>query len=140
MLDKTGIHMEPQADGALKPIPIAHNGVENANPDSTLRTGYTNLPEGHMGSVGPAGMLLKHVYERKADGSRGRLLKIYGMHKQNEGYFDQGGDWEYVVINAGTATEANPNGTVEGIEDRGKIKKCVDCHSQAKNDFCFTFR
>ena len=50
----------------------------------------------------------------------------FAMVKRAPGFFPEGGDWEYVALDA------------EGhVEDRGKLPLCARCHAEANADSVF---
>ncbi|MET0591280.1 MAG: hypothetical protein ABW133_01175, partial [Polyangiaceae bacterium] len=50
----------------------------------------------------------------------------FAMVKRAAGFFPEGGDWEYVALDA------------EGhVEDRGKLPLCARCHAEANADSVF---
>ncbi|HMI83593.1 MAG TPA: hypothetical protein VK550_05830 [Polyangiaceae bacterium] len=50
----------------------------------------------------------------------------FAMSKREAGFYPEGGDWEYVVLDA------------EGhLEDRGKLALCARCHAEANADWVF---
>jgi hypothetical protein len=51
---------------------------------------------------------------------------IFAMIKRDAGFFPEGGDWEYVVLDA----EAH-------LEDRGKLTLCARCHAEGNADWAF---
>jgi hypothetical protein len=50
----------------------------------------------------------------------------YGMRKREPGYFPDGGDWEYVVIDAQGKVDAS-----------GKLPLCARCHAEAQREHLF---
>ena len=50
----------------------------------------------------------------------------FAMTKREPGFYPEGGDWEYLVLDA------------EGrLEDRGKLALCARCHAEANADWVF---
>jgi len=50
----------------------------------------------------------------------------FAMAKRDPGFFPEGGDWEYIVLDA------------EGrVEDRGKLAACARCHAEGNADWVF---
>jgi hypothetical protein len=48
------------------------------------------------------------------------------MTKRDAGFYPEGGDWEYLVLDA------------EGhLEDRGKLALCARCHAEGNGDWAF---
>ena len=128
-------------------IPMAHVDVPGFTPDSTNRSLYTSYPKEMPGRIGPGTLLAKHVYRRNANGTDGERLAVFVMHKQNTGYFSQGGDWDYYVLPASSVTAAHPNGQVsEALRTVGthqvfrKAVYCADCHARGGSDYLFSRR
>ncbi len=113
-------------------LSIPHGG-NSGDPDSTYRDVYSNTREKEDLRVGS--VITKRTYVKNADGSKGPLLVTFAMIKREAGYWDDGGDWEYVQMpNDGSNDyEANPNGMLpdEGAPNRGQLTDCAGCHSQA---------
>lgn len=102
--------------------------------DSTVtRDIYFLNTQDPSGGAYPAGtMIAKHAYNEAGD-----QHEYTGMVKQEAGFNNAGGDWEWFMLNAdGTvATDA------DGIEMRGANLMngiCLSCHSGASTDFVFT--
>lgn len=50
----------------------------------------------------------------------------FALVKREAGFFPEGGDWEYVALDA------------EGrVEDRGRLALCARCHAEASADWVF---
>ena len=80
---------------------------------------YTNLAPSSRFGVG-AVLVKKHASTSSAKGP------TFAMAKRDAGFFPQGGDWEYIVLDA------------EGrLEDRGKLTLCARCHAEANADWVF---
>jgi hypothetical protein len=119
---------------------IPHGG-NSGDPDSTYRDAYSNTRE--MEAIRVGSVLTKRTYVKNADGSRGPLLVTFAMIKREAGYWEDGGDWEYVVMpNDGSNNyDENPNGSLPDAsmtESRGQIQMCASCHMTAPgNDYSF---
>ena len=129
-------------EGGTTPIELSHD-PSILSPDSTLRDLFATYAVG--ASPGPGAVLAKRVYKRNPDGSKGSLGVVFLMHKQNSGYFPQGGDFNYYAIPGNTVTAALPNGdfsqamrTMGTIPIYGKSAYCADCHSRAGSDYLFS--
>jgi hypothetical protein len=48
------------------------------------------------------------------------------MAKRDAGFYAEGGDWEFVVLDAAGR-----------LEDRGKLALCARCHAEATADWVF---
>ena len=48
------------------------------------------------------------------------------MVKRAPGFYPEGGDWEYLIV--------DPNGS---IERRGKLPLCARCHAESPHNFIF---
>ena len=114
--NKTGPHLEQRADGSgSDTIPLngrAFNGqvTTNPNPNLSMRSVFASVDRGSY----PVGTVLaKRVYYRNADGSRGAIKGLGAMVKHPAGYFPQGGDWEYFILDPASAAEAHPQRVVE---------------------------
>jgi hypothetical protein len=71
----------------------------------------------------PVGSVLVIKHSRKDSGSPG---PIFVMVKRETGFFQAGGDWEYIVTDS------------DGwIEDRGPLTVCARCHAEAVADWVF---
>lgn len=127
---------------SLGNLSIAHDGKE-ISPDSSIRDSYTNMSSAKE-AIKPGTIFTKKVYERKKDGSKGKLLMIFAMIKREKGYDDKGGDWEYATLSFDKNTDfkKNPNGIFPSVSDnitRGKILYCGQCHLYASGkDFVFS--
>jgi hypothetical protein len=128
-------------------VPTAHVEVPGFTADSTNRSLYTSYPKEMPGRIIPGTLLAKHVYRRNANGTDGERLAVFVMHKQNTGYFTQGGDWDYYVLPASSVTAAHPNGQLAealrklgGYEVFRKAAYCADCHARGGADYLFSRR
>lgn len=132
LTDKTGPHPVPHiAQDSV--IDIGHSGMLTG--DETFRDIY-RIP----GAEGPGMLLVKKVYAKDSAGNKGDLLGGIAIFKREEGYFPEGGDWEYFVLDTESITEAQPNGALpaEG-PTRGMLLNCSGCHTAANgNDFMFS--
>jgi hypothetical protein len=81
---------------------------------------YTGLVQASRFSVGSV-LVTKH--NKKDSGAAG---PIFVMVKREPGFFQAGGDWEYIVTDS------------DGwIEDRGPLTLCARCHAEAVADWVF---
>ncbi len=71
----------------------------------------------------PEGAILVQVHSREAGRAQG---PIFGMIKREPGYFPQGDDWEYLVLDEHSRLQA-----------RGKLGFCARCHAEAPADGVF---
>lgn len=113
-------------------VSIPHGG-SSGNPDSTFRDIYSNI--GQQEDIRVGAVMAKRTYAKNADGSKGPLLVTFSMIKHEEGYFPEGGDFEYVLMPNDGSNDygANPNGLLPDesvIERRGKLESCAGCHSK----------
>ena len=114
-------------------VSIPHNGMP-ISVDSTYRDIYSNI--GMKEDLRVAAILTKATFMKKPDGSKGDLQVTFAMIKREEGYYPDGGDFEYVLMpNDGTNDyETNPNGILpdESSPMRGKLANCASCHSKVE--------
>ena len=81
---------------------------------------FTNLAPSSRFGVGSV-LVKKH-----ASTSSSTPGPTFAMAKRDPGFFPEGGDWEYIVLDA------------EGrLEDRGKLAACARCHAEANADRVF---
>jgi hypothetical protein len=81
---------------------------------------YTNLAPSTRFAVGSV-LVKKHAATSAS--ARG---PTFAMAKREAGFFPEGSDWEYVVLDA------------EGrLEDRGKLALCARCHAEGNADGVF---
>jgi hypothetical protein len=93
--------------------------AEVAVNDTALAT-YTHLAASSRFGVGSL-LVKKHTTtSAPAPGP------TFAMTKRDPGFFPQGGDWEYVVLDAAGQ-----------LEDRGKLALCARCHAEGNGDFAF---
>lgn len=128
-------------------IPTAHAGTDSLMAESTNRSLYTSYPKETPGRIAPGTLLAKHVFRRNPNGTDGDRLAVFVMHRQNTGYFPEGGDWDYYVLPASSVTAAHPNGQLaEALRTLGthqvfrKARYCADCHARGGSDFLFSRR
>ena len=110
-------------------VSIPHGGKDLTS-DDTYRDVFSNI--GMKEEIRVGAVLTKRTYMKNADGSKGNLLVTFAMIKREEGYYAEGGDFEYVMMpNDGSNDYTiNPNGMLpeEGSEMRGRLQ-CAGCHS-----------
>lgn len=93
--------------------------AEIAVNETALPTYQQMAPSSHF-SVGSL-LVKKH-----ASTSASTPGPIFVMSKRDPGFYPEGGDWEYTVLDA------------EGhLEDRGKLPLCARCHAEANADWVF---
>ena len=81
---------------------------------------YTHLAASSRFSVGSV-LVKKH-----ASTSSSAPGPTFVMTKRDSGFYPEGGDWEYLVLDA------------EGrLEDRGKLALCARCHAEGNADWVF---
>jgi hypothetical protein len=81
---------------------------------------YANLAGSTKFAVGSL-LVKKHASTKSA-----APATTFAMVKRDAGFFPEGGDWEYVVLDA------------EGrLEDRGKLAPCARCHAEGNADWVF---
>lgn len=140
--DMLNAALEPVLSDKTGPHPVAHieadsvidfGHLDTLSGDETIRDIF-RIP----GMEGPGQLHVKKVYAKDTAGNKGDLIAGIAMFKREEGYFEAGGDWEYVVLDITTVDPATtPNGTIGAT--RGDLQLCADCHSAAKdNDFLFS--
>ena len=104
----------------------------------SYRTMFLNTYPKADKTIKPGMIIVQHVLDKNKV-----LSGIYVMFKQNNGYFPEGGDWEYAALQARWVSKNAPNGYLPpdstGMQPRGKIKTCAKCHSRAKKDFLFNY-
>ena len=86
--------------------------------NETARATYTTLASSSR--FAPGSWLVKKHATASAPGP------TFAMTKREPGFFPEGGDWEYVVLDA------------QGrLEDRGKLQLCARCHADGNADSVF---
>ena len=81
------------------------------------------LPDWVSTSRMPVGAALVQVHSREG----GRVAgPVYGMVKREAGFFPEGNDWEWVVVDAEGRQQA-----------RGRLASCARCHAEALADGVF---
>lgn len=139
-VDLTGTAATPDAI----PHILAGEGAEIVDPDSTFRDVFTNYlragdPSYLTTSIPVGTIFVKRIFLRNPDGSKGARRNTYIMYKQPEGYYPEGGDWEYIAI-PWISGSPNPPGFENGVLGaallRGKVALCATCHAK-EGDFVF---
>jgi hypothetical protein len=88
--------------------------------NATALPTYTHLAPSSRFGVGSL-LVKKHVSTSAATPG-----PTFAMTKRDSGFYPEGGDWEYVVLDA------------EGhLEDRGKLALCARCHAEGNADWAF---
>jgi hypothetical protein len=91
--------------------------------------------------VNPGLVSVLKVYRRNPIGGTfdRKVLAVYAIHKQVNGYYSEGRDWEYIEIDPATVSSKNPNGVLpdKNSINRGKLGKCSSCHNRS-DDGLFT--
>jgi hypothetical protein len=108
---------------------VTHDGAGSLTPDQTIRDIFCNV--GNTAPIRPGDFVVKKTYAKTPSGGRGILLGITTMIKQPEGYFPQGGDWEYLSMTTVGVDSLNPNGVLSQATVRGKLVDCATCHAKA---------
>lgn len=144
---------QTQLDAVISPIPAAQNLRGNPfavpghsshsgpvtlvpSPDSTERSVYSSHPA--TLPVPLATIVSKRIWRVQPNGTRGARLSTFIMVKQNPGYYPEGGDYEYILIPAGSINHTvNPNGVLTSAARRGKLSDCAACHALGGPDFLF---
>lgn len=106
-----------------------------------LRDLFASIPVTKDVTVGTV-ITRKAYYYTGDEYNRDSLINIVVMVKREEGYYPEGGDWEYMDIKHSKDTnyEINPNGLLPDISNtmaRGRLTKCSSCHANAGNKFLF---
>jgi hypothetical protein len=107
---------------------------KNVSADSSLRKHYVNYVP-ISAPIQPGIMVTQHLYHARTK----KLVSVYGMFKQPTGYFPEGGDWEYVILDPATVKDSTrKNGILPptGIL-RGKLAQCAICHRRGANNYLF---
>ena len=138
--EKTGPHLEKNANGGYDTIPLngySWKGTFNGSPDPdgsfrTVMANFNQTPNVPVGSI-----LVKRVYKKTDKGKRGELVNMGAMIKHPAGYFPEGGDFEYMLIDPSSITDEHPNGQLNAATFRGKKSECGDCHFRAGKDYVF---
>ncbi len=89
-----------------------------ADPKAAER--YTSLDEG---TAFPEGSVLLQKLRESANGGPGPW---FAMQKQARGYYPEGGDWSYAVVD----TRGN-------VEQEGRLVTCARCHAEAPVDWVY---
>jgi hypothetical protein len=112
-------------------VSVPHNGMP-ISPDSTFRDIYSGIGSNVGVNVGT--IFTKGTFMKNADGSKGPLQVTFAMIKREEGYYPDGGDFEYVMMpyDASNDYETNPNGLLPevGSAMRGQLANCASCHAK----------
>lgn len=123
-------------------LDFPHNGDPDANGSATVRDVFSSNMYAD-GEISPGVLKVKKVYKADENGEKiaDSLQVVFAAFKRESGYNPEGVDWEYVVIDASTVSETNPNGVLPApdTENRGKIQMCGTCHANAQgNDGLFS--
>jgi hypothetical protein len=127
--------------------------VETPEPPPESWSGFASLPTlrvaGEVRSAHPAGDFMATIQVNEAAGTYGTKSRpplapgatvvaalrtavgtdvstYYVMERRAPGYFPEGGDWAYFVV--------DPTGKVEA---GGKLKLCARCHAEAPREHLF---
>lgn len=107
-------------------------GAHAADVADTTRTIYVknNADRTDNGKF-PVGTVFVKTYTDKSK----QILGGVGMVKRGGGFSREFNDWEYFVLDkAAQKIALNPDGT----QTRGAITKCIECHTNATDDYVFT--
>ena len=138
---KSGVHRQMRPDlSGTDPVPVnprlwTGEVLQNMDPNNYLRTVTSTAGST---ALNPGTVWVTHVYSKQPNGSQGDLINIGVMVKHPTGYFPQGGDWEYILIDPNSVTPQRPNGLVTAATFRGKETDCAACHSRAGKNFIFS--
>jgi hypothetical protein len=88
--------------------------------NETARATYTHFTASSRFDLGSL-LVKKH-----ASTSAATPGPTFAMIKRDPGFFPEGGDWEYVVLDADGR-----------LEDRGKLALCARCHAEANADWVY---
>lgn len=102
--------------------------------DSSLRKHYVNY-QPITAPIQPGILVTQHLYHARTK----KLLSVYGMYKQPAGYFTEGGDWEYLILDPATVNDTTrKNGILPATGVlRGKLAQCAVCHRRGANNYLF---
>lgn len=136
----SGVFITNQDGGPVDTFRVVHGGKGKISADSTVRVFYTNFDIDSRNAK-PGDVIIKKVYRKNFQTGlqdTSKLLGVTAMFKQNQGYWPEGGDWEYIVIPSTSITSKNPNGVLPPtteITKRGKLKSCGECHKSGGSDY-----
>ena len=130
-----GITGKPYGDAT-----IAHNG-SSMPADSTFRDVFSNLSD-NADPLAKGTIITKHTYVMDENGNQSDLQVTFAMVKREDGYYTDGGDWEYSMMpfDASVDYNSNPNGMLPtSVDDqsRGKLGMCAGCHAAGGSDYLF---
>ena len=111
---------------------MAHNGDMNASGTMTFRDVYTNMSD-VSGTAKPGDIITKFVYGKDSTGAKGALMVAFAMVKQEAGYGDDHGNWNWYMLPDGNDTDFS---TVSKVDPQAN---CSGCHSGGTSDYRFVF-
>lgn len=110
------------------------------DPNQTIRDVYATQSS-LQGTIRPGTVIIKRIWLKNPNGTRGARRNVYAMVKQPTGYYPAGGDFQYIAIKYDTTAinNANPNGIIAQAAFNGQVQLCAGCHASAPgNRFLFT--
>jgi len=141
----TGILVTNQDGGPVDTFKTIHGGTNTSDvydANNSVRYIYASI-DLKTETPKPGDIVLKKTYKKDPNTGKADFNQLRGvtvLHKQSKGYWANGGDWEYIVIDKATITDKNPNGIlppVSNTEMRGKINMCIGCHKSGGADYLF---
>ncbi len=110
---------------------IPHGG-QDLTPDETIREVLGNM-NSLNDDIDVGTIITKKTYMKDDMGDKGDLLVTFAMVKRKDGYYPEGGDWEYYQMpNDGTVDyNQNPNGEIAKAAASGQMEMCAGCHASA---------
>jgi hypothetical protein len=126
-VNSTPLKMPTLLDALCREASASELAQTSANPHrQKYFTVYVN-PTGKMAMLGkrsavfPRGSVIVKAKLPEEDSRDAELLTA--MAKREKGYFAEGGDWEYLVL----------DGKGMRVLESGRLKRCVSCHAQQKH-------
>lgn len=110
----------------------AHNGDATASGTMTFRDVYTNMTD-VSGTAKPGDIITKYVHGKDSTGAKGALLVAFAMVKQEAGFGDDHGNWNWYMLPNGNDTDFS---TVSKVDPQ---TNCSGCHSGGTSDYRFVF-
>ena len=122
-------------------LTIIHGGGLGTSADSTYRDVFANVSS-LTNEIAVGTFVAKKTYQRKSDDTRGDLYAAFYMVKQPEGYFPEGGDYEYarMLYDSSNDYTINPYGLIPTGDNatRGKWVFCAEYYGGAEgSDYLF---
>jgi hypothetical protein len=126
--------------GGPATVPHVLTDLTLTDANQTIRDVYSNRSS-LQGALPVGTVVVKRIFLKNQDGSRGSASNVYAMVKQPAGYYPSGGDWQYIAIKYDPAiiNATTPNGIIASAAFNGKVQLCAGCHAAAPgNRFVFT--